>query len=61
MFVAFSDYLNFITRSKIINIESFFRLRKPQDGLFMGTVDAYDTSNNTYRIRFDREALGRDL
>ena len=24
----------------------------------MGTVDAYDTSNNTYRIRFDREALG---
>jgi len=34
------------------------RLRKPQDGLFMGTVDAYDTSNNTYRIRFDREALG---
>ena len=35
-----------------------FRLRKPQDGLFMGTVDAYDTSNNTYRIRFDRETLG---
>ena len=24
----------------------------------MGTVDAYDTSNNTYRIRFDRESLG---
>lgn len=23
----------------------------------MGTVDAYDTSNNTYRIRFDRGAL----
>ena len=34
------------------------RLRKPQDGLFMGTVDAYDTSNNTYRIRFDRAGLG---
>jgi len=34
------------------------RLRKPQDGLFMGTVDAYDTSNNTYRIRFDRTGLG---
>lgn len=34
------------------------RLRQPQDGLFMGTVDAYDTSNNTYRIRFDRETLG---
>ena len=24
----------------------------------MGTIDAYDTSNNTYRIRFDRESLG---
>ena len=24
----------------------------------MGTVDGYDTSNNTYRLRFDREALG---
>ena len=24
----------------------------------MGTVDGYDTSNNTYRIRFDRESLG---
>ena len=34
------------------------RLRTPQDGLFMGTVDAYDTSNNTYRIRFDRPGLG---
>ena len=30
------------------------KLRRPQDGLFMGVVDAYDTSNNTYRIRFDR-------
>ncbi len=35
-----------------------FRLRKPQDGLFTGTVDAYDTSNNTYRITFDRVGLG---
>ena len=34
------------------------RLRKPQDGLFTGTVDAYDTSNNTYRITFDRSGLG---
>ena len=34
------------------------RLRKPQDGLFMGTVDGYDTSNNTYRITFDRSGLG---
>merc|ERR1712214_83400 len=34
------------------------RVRDPQDGLFMGTVDGFDTSNNTYRIRFDRENLG---
>ena len=34
------------------------RLRKPQDGLFTGTVDGYDTSNNTYRITFDRTGLG---
>ena len=37
---------------------SYFRLRSPQEGLFMGAVDAYDTSNNTYRIRFDRPGLG---
>ena len=41
-----------------IKIIFFSRLRTPQDGLFMGTVDGYDTSNNTYRIRFDRESLG---
>ncbi len=34
------------------------RLRRPQDGLFTGTVDAYDTSNSTYRITFDRVGLG---
>jgi hypothetical protein len=34
------------------------RLRRPQDGLFTGRVDAYDTSNNTYRVTFDRVGLG---
>lgn len=34
------------------------RVRSPQDGLFTGVVDAYDTSNNTYRITFDRQGLG---
>nr|CAG4643820.1 EOG090X03EV [Lepidurus arcticus] len=34
------------------------RLRQPQDGLFMGQVDAVDTSNNTYRISFDRQGIG---
>lgn len=34
------------------------RLRKPQDGLFTGVVEALDTSNYTYRISFDRVAIG---
>lgn len=34
------------------------RLRKPQDGLFTGSIDAVDTSNNTYRITFERPGLG---
>ena len=34
------------------------RLRRPQDGLFTGTVDALDTVHNTYRITFDRPGLG---
>ncbi len=34
------------------------RLRKPQDGLFTGVIDALDTVNNTYRITFDRPGLG---
>ncbi|XP_053950509.1 protein lin-9 homolog [Anastrepha ludens] len=34
------------------------RLRVPQDGIFSGTVDAYDSMNSTYRITFDRSGLG---
>ena len=34
------------------------RLRQPQDGLFTGSVAAVDTSNNTYRVTFDRAGLG---
>lgn len=34
------------------------RLRKPQDGLFTGVVDALDTVTNTYRITFDRPGIG---
>lgn len=34
------------------------RLRKPQDGLFTGVIDALDTVNNTYRVTFDRPGLG---
>lgn len=34
------------------------RLRRPQDGLFTGVVDAVDFISNTYRINFDRPGLG---
>ncbi|XP_012156547.1 protein lin-9 homolog [Ceratitis capitata] len=34
------------------------RLRVPQDGIFSGTVDAFDSMTSTYRITFDRNGLG---
>lgn len=42
----------------VIGTKVTARLRKPQDGLFTGTIEAVDTSNNTYRITFDRPGLG---
>lgn len=34
------------------------RIKKPANGLFVGTVDAYDSISATYRISFDRKDLG---
>ncbi|XP_023221502.1 protein lin-9 homolog [Centruroides sculpturatus] len=42
----------------VIGTKATARLRKPQDGLFTGSIDAVDTSNATYRITFDRPGLG---
>ncbi|XP_053972621.1 protein lin-9 homolog isoform X2 [Hylaeus anthracinus] len=42
----------------VIGTKVTARLRKPQDGLFTGSIDAVDTSNNTYRITFERAGLG---
>jgi len=42
----------------VIGTKVTARLRKPQDGLFNGSIDAVDTSNNTYRITFERNGLG---
>ncbi len=50
-FSSFKDLPDHIPLLLTIGARVTARLRKPQDGLFMGTVDAYDTSNNTYRIR----------
>lgn len=42
----------------VIGTKVTARLRRPQDGLFNGSIDAVDTSNNTYRITFERTGLG---
>ncbi|XP_075158270.1 myb-interacting protein 130 [Haematobia irritans] len=34
------------------------RLRVPQDGIFSGTVDAFDSLASSYRVTFDRPGLG---
>lgn len=49
-----------VTKSVLTFLVSTFpaRLRRPQDGLFTGVIDALDTVNNTYRITFDRPGLG---
>ncbi|XP_046395858.1 protein lin-9 homolog [Ischnura elegans] len=42
----------------VIGTKVTARLRKPQDGLFTGSIDAVDTSDDTYRITFERPGLG---
>ena len=47
----------------ILYFKVIFKFCKPfflhlKDGLFVGQIDAVDTSNNTYRITFDRQGLG---
>ena len=44
---------------KAISLCLTARLRKPQDGLFTGQIDAVDTANYTYRVTFDRPGLDR--
>lgn len=48
------------TTTGLTYFDLFFsaRLRKPQDGLFTGVVDALDTVSNSYRITFDRPGIG---
>lgn len=56
--VSFKDLPPEIPMQLVIGTKVTARLRKPQDGLFTGTIDAFDTSNNTYRITFERQGLG---
>uniref|UniRef100_T1IXW4 DIRP domain-containing protein n=1 Tax=Strigamia maritima TaxID=126957 RepID=T1IXW4_STRMM len=54
----FKDLPDEIPLPLVIGTKVTARLRKPQDGLFTGSIDAVDTSNATYRITFDRQGLG---
>lgn len=55
---SFKDLPPEIPMQLVIGTKVTARLRKPQDGLFTGSIDAVDTSNNTYRITFERQSLG---
>jgi len=56
--VGLRDLPDYIPMQLTVGARVTARLRRPQDGLFTGRVDAYDTSNNTYRVTFDRVGLG---
>ncbi|XP_018565154.1 protein lin-9 homolog isoform X1 [Anoplophora glabripennis] len=55
---SFKDLPPEVPMQLVIGTKVTARLRKPQDGLFTGNIDAVDTSNNTYRITFERQGLG---
>lgn len=56
--LSWKDLPKEIPMQLVIGSKVTARLRKPQDGLFTGTIEGVDTSNNTYRITFERTGLG---
>lgn len=56
--ICLKDLPNEIPMQLTVGTKVTARLRRPQDGLFTGCIDAVDTSNNTYRITFERPKLG---
>jgi protein lin-9 len=56
--ISLKDLPNEIPMQLVVGTKVTARLRKPQDGLFTGCINAVDTSNNTYRISFERPKLG---
>ncbi|XP_020285563.1 protein lin-9 homolog isoform X3 [Pseudomyrmex gracilis] len=54
----FKDLPPEIPLQLVIGTKVTARLRKPQDGLYTGSIDGVDTSNNTYRITFAKPGLG---
>ncbi|CAG2109019.1 unnamed protein product [Medioppia subpectinata] len=59
--VDFSQYKDLpenIPLSLVIGTKVTGLLRKPQDGLFTGAIDAVDATLGTYRLTFDRNGIG---
>ncbi|XKL60421.1 hypothetical protein PGB90_007478 [Kerria lacca] len=56
--MSFKDVPEEIPLQPVIGTSVTARLRTPKKGLFTGKIDAVDTSNNTYRVSFDRPGLG---
>ena len=54
----FKDLPERIPLPLVIGMKVTARLRRPQDGLFTGVVDAVNTIDNTYRVTFDRGGIG---
>lgn len=54
----FKDLPDEVPLPLVIGTKVTARLRKPQDGLFTGQIDAVDTANYSYRVTFDRPGLG---
>lgn len=57
-FSSIKELPNEIPLHLVIGTKVTARLRKPQDGLFTGTIAALDTADNSYRVDFDRPGLG---
>ncbi|XP_064601675.1 protein lin-9 homolog isoform X2 [Liolophura sinensis] len=55
---SFKDLPQEIPMHLVIGTKVTARLRRPQDGLFTGSVEALDTVSNSYRVTFDKTGLG---
>ncbi|GFO41723.1 Lin-9-like protein [Plakobranchus ocellatus] len=57
-FSFIKDLPDEIPLNLVIGTKVTARLRKPQDGLYTGTIAALDTADSSYRVTFDRPGYG---
>ncbi|KAK3796972.1 hypothetical protein RRG08_015838 [Elysia crispata] len=57
-FSYIKDLPDEIPLNLVIGTKVTARLRKPQDGLYTGTIAALDTADSSYRVTFDRPGYG---